>query len=478
MHSESEASGSRVKAVSFTRLRALLWIGPLLMVLGTAVGSGEILQEPSAGAKYGSALLWVIVLIVVTKAIWNEAVGRVSIVTGQSFLEVCSSAGRAVAWVPWAWFALNLVRDFFLRGGITAIGGIICYDVFGPLPIPSRWLASAGDIEAQDAVQCVAWTFLNYAGIWMLLVVGGYRLAERLTLVFCTLFSLCLISCAAVVLPGVIGELAGGLVPSLPSRPGELLMVVSLAGIVMAGSATIYCTGWVEERGMGLFDHVRRSGRRISREEIEPRSDEEVRRMNLWLRINRINVTLIYSLGAAICLSTFVLGVAVLGPAGVTLKGPALARELSLMMTDVVGPWAKGVFYLGAWAAVVSTAVGILDGSSRMFTQPIRQLAPAQFARLSVGTWQKILMTLMIAGSGFVYLLVPDAVMLVTWMGAIDAPLVGILILAYAYLCRWYLPAAYRRGPIWTLGMAAIGVVYLGVGIWFFIARILAAVGS
>ncbi len=74
----------------------------MLMLLGAAIGTGELLAEPAAGARYGGTMLWAILFIVVTKAIWNEAIGRVAIATGQNFLESCSAAGPAVAWIPWA----------------------------------------------------------------------------------------------------------------------------------------------------------------------------------------------------------------------------------------------------------------------------------------------------------------------------------------------------------------------------------------
>ena len=241
-------------------------------------------------------------------------------------------------------------------------------------------------------------------------------------------------------------------------------MLVSLSGIVMAGSTTVYYGAWAEERGMGLFNFVRRTGRRLSRDELEPQSGEEVRRMHTWLRVNRINVTLTYILGALVCLSTFVLGVAVLRPAGVSLTGAALAPELSLMMTRVAGPWARPVFYVGAWAAVISTAVGILDGGSRMYVQPLAQRAPRLFRTMSFGSWQKLIMTAMVLGSWCVYVLVPDALKLVVWMGAVDAPLVGVLIMTYAYLGRRYVPRAYRSGVLWTLAMLVAGLLYLFLG--------------
>lgn len=448
----------RVALVRADVFRALAWIGPILLVLGTAVGSGEVLAEPAAGAKYGGKLLWAVVLIVITKAFWNEVVGRVSIVTGQNFLDTCSNAGPLVSWVPWAWYAVNGLKDFFLRGGIAALAGMICNDLclelFGPLPLVSE----------DDQVK--AWTLLNYGMMWVVLVAGGYRLVETLNTVLCLLFSMCLIACAAAVLPRAIGELAEGVLPSLPSQSDELLMMVALTGIVMSGSATVYYTAWAEERQMGLFGFARQLGRSLTPEEFQPQSEEEVRRMRRWVRVNRINVTLTYVLGALICLSTFVLGVAVLRPAGVTLKGEALARELSLMMTTVVGGWAKYVFYIGAWAALVSTSIGILDGGSRMYVQPVRQLAPRLFAKLSFGNWRIIVMTLMVGGCWTVYVLVPDALRLVVWMGAVDGPLVGFLMITYAYLGRWYLPAPYRSGRFWTIAMMLIGLLYFGLGVY------------
>jgi len=57
-------------------------------------------------------------------------------------------------------------------------------------------------------------------------------------------------------------------------------------------------------------------------------------------------------------------------------------------------------------------------------------------------------------------------------MGAIDAPLVGILIAAYAYLARFYLPQAYRRGLIWTLAMFLVGGLYFALGAFYVVYRL------
>lgn len=438
----------------------------MLLLLGTAIGTGELLAEPAAGARYGGSLLWAILFIIVTKALWNEAIGRVSIVTGQNFLECCSSGDRIVRWVPWAWYAVNVLKDFFLRGGITAIAGLICHDAFGPVP----FLKLHGDSAEQYHV--IAWTLLNYALVWCLLLAGGYRLAETVNTVLSLLFTTCLVACAIAVVPQSTGELASGLLPSELTESGQLLMLMTLAGIVMSGSTTVFYSAWAEERQMGLFGFVRRTGRRLTRREIDPKSAEEEKHMFGWLRVNTLNVTVCYALGTLICLSTFILGVAVLGPEDVELSKTELVSELSLMMTGVVGSWAEPVFYAGTYAAVISTAIGILDGGSRMYAQPLRRMFPRFLGRLSPAILPRIVMTLMVIGCWSVYVLVPDALKLVIWMGAIDAPLIGILMAAYAYLVRFHLPQAYRRGSVWALAMLLAGGLYFALGIcYFFFAK-------
>jgi Mn2+/Fe2+ NRAMP family transporter len=434
------------------------------MLLGEAIGSGEILTEPVAGARYGGALLWVILFTVVTKAFWNEAIGRVAIATGQNFLEACTGMGPPTSWIPWLWLAINALKDFLLRGGIVAIGGLICYDVFGDLP---GWMVpgfAAPGTPANVAAQSVTWTFLNFGLVWVILVAGGYRVAESFNTVFCLVFTVGLVACAVFIFPRVTGELASGLVPRMATSPDQLLIMMSLAGIVMAGSGTIKYSAWAEERDMGLFAHTREAGR-MTRAQFQPTSEEEVQRMQGWLRVNRINISLSYTLGALICLATFVLGVGILKPAGIQLGGPGLARDLSLMMTEVLGPWARSLFYLGAWAAIMSTAISIFDGSSRLFLQPLRAKLPRIFARLGANTWQKIIMSLMMAGSWIVFAFIPKPVTLVLVMGAVDAPLIGVLMITYAFLGRRYLPEQYRSGVFWFAGMVLMGTLYLALGV-------------
>ena len=290
----------------------------MLMLLGEAIGSGEILTEPVAGARYGGALLWVILFTVVTKAFWNEAIGRVALATGQNFLEACSGMGPPISWVPWVWLVINALKDFLLRGGIVAIGGLICYDVFGDLPgwmVPGS--APLGHCSPRSRTECELDISEFCPGMGH---PGRGRLSPGGVVQHGILPALhrCAGGMCCFIFPEVTGELASGLVPRMATSPDQLLVMMSLAGIVMAGSGTIKYSAWAEERDMGLFAHTRDTGR-LSRDQFQPVSEEEIKRMRGWLRVSRINISLSYGLGMLICLATFVLGVGILRPAGVQL---------------------------------------------------------------------------------------------------------------------------------------------------------------
>lgn len=304
--------------------------------------------------------------------------------------------------------------------------------------------------------------------MWVLLTTGGYRLAESINTVLTIAFTLCLMACAALVIPTIGSELVTGLIPRVPpSEPGKnaLLMIAGLAGIVMAGSGTVRYSAWAEEREMGLFKLSRRRTETLANEEIEPESQEEVQRMRGWLKVNRVNVILTYLLGFFVCTSTFVLGVGILRPAGVELAGPALARQLSLMMTEVWGTWARSVFYLGTWAAIISTAISVFVGSMRMDIQPLRRIAPGYFNPKRIRLFQKAMVTVLMLSSWIFYTLLPEPTVLVILMGVVDAPLVGVLIITYAYLARYRIPGAYRIGTVLTVLLFLIGAIYLAFGL-------------
>jgi len=84
-------------------------------------------------------------------------------------------------------------------------------------------------------------------------------------------------------------------------------------------------------------------------------------------------------------------------------------------------------------------------------------------------------MTVMSVGSLAVYVLIGDILVLVLWLGAVDAPLVGILIFAYGYLARRYIPRCYRSSMVWGVPMLLVVIVYIAIGLCYAVEKLSAS---
>jgi len=92
-------------------------IGPGVIALSMAIGSGEWLFGPAAGVQYGAAILWITTVAVVLQLIFNQECIRYAMYTGETtfsgFMRTapgpkfwgwayCIMGGLQVGWPGWA----------------------------------------------------------------------------------------------------------------------------------------------------------------------------------------------------------------------------------------------------------------------------------------------------------------------------------------------------------------------------------------
>src|SRR6201994_2096224 len=139
------------------RLIALLGLlGPGLIAANAGNDAGGVATYSSIGAKYGYDLLWTILLIAISLAIVQLLAARMGVVTGKGLAELV----REEYGIRWSVLATSAV--------LVANLGICISDFVGV----GAALGLAG-IPAQVSVPIAA------VGIWMIIVRGSYRTAER-----------------------------------------------------------------------------------------------------------------------------------------------------------------------------------------------------------------------------------------------------------------------------------------------------------
>src|SRR5436190_8255793 len=141
----------RVRILAFLGL-----LGPGLIAANAGNDAGGVATYASAGAKYGYGLLWTIVLITISLGIVQMLAARMGVVTGKGLAELV----REEYGIRWSVLATSAV--------LVANLGICISDFVGV----GAALGLAG-VPAQASVPIVA------LGIWLIIVRGSYRTAER-----------------------------------------------------------------------------------------------------------------------------------------------------------------------------------------------------------------------------------------------------------------------------------------------------------
>jgi Mn2+/Fe2+ NRAMP family transporter len=306
-------------------------VGPGLAIAATGVGAGDLLAAMLAGAGFGTALVWVVIVGAVLKLGLNEGVARWQLATGTTLLEGWC---RYLGWPMRAYFLIYLVVwSFIVAAGLMSACGVAAHAL---LP----------------AVSIRVWAILQSLVALTLVALGRYGLFENIMKVLIGLMTATLL--LSVVMVGIDpSSLLRGLIPSLPK--GSAAAVLSLMGGV-GGSVTLLAYGyWIREKGW-------RGSGAISKA--------------------RIDLTVGYFLTGLFGVAMLLLSAAVLGGGegmppgseGLVACGDAVREATSTRYGANVGGAVATVFLVGIWGAVFTSTLGVWNGVPYLFADFLNAL--------------------------------------------------------------------------------------------------------
>lgn len=201
-------------------------LGPGLIAANAGNDAGGIATYSSVGAKYGYTLLWTMVLITISLAIVQRLAARMGVVTGKGLAELV----REEYGIRWSVFATSAVL-------IANVG--ICISDFVGIG------AAVGltGVPVQISVPIAA------VGIWLIIVRGSYRSAERIFIWFTIPFFAYPI--AAILAHPHWGDVGKAIaVPHLHSSSAFFVLLIALAGTTITPYMQLYLQSAVVERGV------------------------------------------------------------------------------------------------------------------------------------------------------------------------------------------------------------------------------------
>lgn len=391
-------------------------IGPGLVVAATGVGAADLVATLIAGSRFGYALLWAVVLGCVLKVVLVEGAGRFSLATGRTIYEGWSSLGR---WTTW-YFGPYIVVWGFVYGAAAMAGTGLALASLLPGPV-TLWGIVSG--------------LLGLALVWA----GRYELFEKTLGVLVLLMFVTMVGAAVLTLPN-LGEVLGGLAPSLP--PGSAIPAISVAGGV-GGTITLAAYGyWLREKGWSTPQ---------------------------FMRVMRLDNGVAYLVTGLFVVATLVVGAELLFSAQIAVaQGDQGLLDLARVLQDRYGEVAGTVFLVGFWAAAMSSLVGVWNGVSLMFADfvgHVRGLPDDDPARRSGGRWYQAYV-LWLTFPPMIMLFLGQPVWLIvayTVLGAFFMPFLAVTLLWLLNTDRT--PAAWRNRLLSNvlMGLCAVFFVVLCV---------------
>ena len=208
--------------------RSSAFLGPGLIAANAGNDAGGIATYSSVGAKYGYDLLWMMVVITVSLIVVQEMAARMGAVTGKGLAELI----REQYGVRWSLFATTSVL-------IANLG--ICVSEFVGI---GAALGLAG-VPPQVSVPIAA------VGVWLLLIRGSYKVAERIFVLMTIPFFAYPI--AAILAQPDWGSVGHAVVaPNIHASHAYLFLFVATAGTTITPFMQLYVQSAVVERGVGV----------------------------------------------------------------------------------------------------------------------------------------------------------------------------------------------------------------------------------
>ena len=326
-------------------------IGPGILLAGACIGGSHLMSSTTAGARFGFALVGLILLTNLIKYPFLRVGTRFTAATGLSLLEGFQQ--RNPLYLP-LYLAVSLVTGTFTIAAVSFVAGLLLTNI----PV----------LSAQDPYG-LSIGVLVVSGLVLLL--GHYRALDRLSKLLVVLLTLLTgIGAASLLIRGPIGDVAASWVGADPS-PWTLANLAFLIPLMGWMPGPVEMCVWPS---LWMFSRARDTDHTASPEEAG--FD-----FNLGYGVTVVTAMFFVILGAYTMYGT--------GDGMLAGSGLSFAQKLIKLYTAAMGGWAAWVIVPAAFAAMFSTTLTCLDAYPRSIAAIQGLLRQQQRDDVSSGSMQR-----------------------------------------------------------------------------------------
>lgn len=427
-------------------LRSMLAaVGPGIVVTGSVIGSGELINVPVQAATFGFVLLWAVLLSCVIKYFLQVEIARHAMVENRTTFEAINECPgpkwRGTSWIGLVYMAGYVITMLPIIGIIGALGGLM----------HAIWPLAAVEWQSVHL-----WAVINVLLAMAMLWGGAYGQLEALVAILVAGFSIS-VGVGVLLIQGTeyrisAAEIASGFTFSLGSEPrAGAYAVLSLMGALgVAANELFMYPYWILEKGYA--------------EKLGDRNDAGwAARARHGTNAIRLDAGLATVVATVVTAAFFLLGCAVLFRQGVKPTGLGVVEQIASVYTATYGEWSRWLFYAGAFCTLFSTLVVYTAASGRMWTDLFGSLGwlDAKYATTARRSHQVVqFVWLMLLLTAYLVLEKQPARLIVLGHFVLGAFMTPLLMFAIVWMA-FHTDARVRMGRGWATALVTSAAVIL-----------------
>lgn len=393
-------------------------LGPGILFASTCVGVSHLVQSTRAGADYGFAFVWAIILANLFKYPFFEFTSRYTSATGKSAIDGYYKMGK---WILIAFGLLTILTMFIVTAAVTFVtAGLISnlVPVFG----------FTTDI----------WVLIILIISGIILLVGKFDILDLLLKIVGTVLVIStLLAFGSALWSGQVTPVED-FIPKNPYDTAGILFIVALMGwMPTAVDMSVWTSLWMEAR-------IKQTG-------YHPKLKETLLDFNLGYLVSAVLALFFMGLGAMVIFGT---------NTELSNSSPVFAGQLIKMYTESIGQWSYLIIAIAAFSTMFSTSITVMDGYGRSMARITKLLREKndEDSRSAFIFWIAVLMVgTFIVSTQFVNSL-KGLVDMATVVSFIIAPLAGFL--NFKIVSSKDIPASHKP-PEWLKWLAFSGLVFM-----------------
>ncbi len=392
-------------------------IGPGIIMAAAAIGVSHLVQSTRAGAEFGFALVWAVLLANLFKYPFLEFGPRYALATGRDMIRGYADMSRAALWI----FILFTVTTMFAILAVVAmVTGSLASNLTG-IDLPVTW-----------------WSGIVMLICILLLISNRYSVLDGLIKSLMVIFAV----------STVIAMVAAFSVAEYQPDPGFIAPEIwTVSGVAFL----IALMGWMPIPIDAAAWHSIWSVEKLKQTGYRPRLSE----VRFDFNVGYIGAALI-----ALCFLT--LGALIMYGSGESYAASATAfsSQFVNLYTLTLGEWSALIIIICAFTTMFSTTLTVTDTYPRVLTHILNLLAPSTESSKN-RVYRMLLVT--IAGGAFILLfLLGDRfrflIDLATTLSFLTAPVLAFI--NHKLIMQPEVSPEYRP-PVWLYRLSISGIIFL-----------------